>query len=623
MPNPQQPSNPGPEADQEHRRRMVCWRVLRRWLFAAACLATLTGLLYAVEDWRGKRAWEKCRRELEAKGAVLDWNAYIPAPVPDEQNIFKAPKMTEWFERLPLLEGIHTAGVKMFAVTASSFPPEAAPPFTARQGSDPARRDVLVGEVEVAVPSTPSGSEHQGEVLRFEDPAAGDQAAKLLDAAVGPCAEGPSACVIVARPLDQIKPMHLAMEADAAPSVGALMGLITRSPVRQAPPGLLTNPYLQVASGGSNLFRVWLKCRVYSAADYLAWTQPAEADFDVMRQGLQRPFARIDGDYRVPYERPIPNFIRMRTVAKVLSERAQCYLLLRQPESAWHELELVRRMSHMLEAKPASDSPTLVEVMIDVAISGLYTSIIQDGLRLQVWREPELAAIQKQLGEINFIPLLNRGFIAERAATCRMFEASSSAELDRLFAFGGARHWFLDRFKDPTYLLVTFAPRGWIYQNMCAGAPQEQIMLEALDIASNQVLPGKLEGIDSEMVAFHARRSPYTFLAAAALPNFVKAAQTMALRQTLANEAFIACGLERYRLAHGQHPDALDELVPQFVEKLPHDIIGAQPLKYRRTADGRFVLYSVGWNGRDDGGVPGKTWFDEAQGDWLWDYAAK
>ena len=81
----------------------------------------------------------------------------------------------------------------------------------------------------------------------------------------------------------------------------------------------------------------------------------------------------------------------------------------------------------------------------------------------------------------------------------------------------------------------------------------------------------------------------------------------MARNQTLANEAFLACGLERYRLAHGQYPDTLDALVPQFAEKLPHDIIGGQPLKYHRTADGQFVLYSVGWNEKDDGGVAGKT----------------
>jgi hypothetical protein len=89
----------------------------------------------------------------------------------------------------------------------------------------------------------------------------------------------------------------------------------------------------------------------------------------------------------------------------------------------------------------------------------------------------------------------------------------------------------------------------------------------------------------------------------------------MARNQTLANEAFVACGLERYRLAHGQYPETLEALVPQFAEKLPHDIIGGQPLKYRRTADSQFVLYSVGWNETDDGGVPGKT---IPEGDWVW-----
>ncbi len=95
----------------------------------------------------------------------------------------------------------------------------------------------------------------------------------------------------------------------------------------------------------------------------------------------------------------------------------------------------------------------------------------------------------------------------------------------------------------------------------------------------------------------------------------MKATSTTARNQTLVNEAFIACGLERYRLAHGQYPETLEALVPQFAEKLPHDIIGGQPLKYHRTANGRFVLYSIGWNEKDDGGVArdGTT-----EADWVW-----
>jgi hypothetical protein len=119
----------------------------------------------------------------------------------------------------------------------------------------------------------------------------------------------------------------------------------------------------------------------------------------------------------------------------------------------------------------------------------------------------------------------------------------------------------------------------------------------------------------NQVIATVSTFPPYTFLATEGMPNFVKAAQRTAQNQTLANEAFLACGLERYRLAHGQYPETFDALVPQFAEKLPHDIIGGQPLNYHRTAEGRFVLYSLGWNEKDDGGAPGKT---AAEGDWVW-----
>src|SRR6185369_16651145 len=73
------------------------WRYLRWTLIALAGFATLAVLFRTVENWRGKRAWEQCRRELEANGAVFKWDAYIPPAVPDDQNVFNAPKMTEWF----------------------------------------------------------------------------------------------------------------------------------------------------------------------------------------------------------------------------------------------------------------------------------------------------------------------------------------------------------------------------------------------------------------------------------------------------------------------------------------------------------------------------------------------
>src|SRR5581483_8972212 len=66
------------------------WRVVRRILIGLAVVATLVAIFYTEEDWRGKRAWEKTKHQLEARGVVWDWNKYIPPPVPDDQNFFTA-----------------------------------------------------------------------------------------------------------------------------------------------------------------------------------------------------------------------------------------------------------------------------------------------------------------------------------------------------------------------------------------------------------------------------------------------------------------------------------------------------------------------------------------------------
>jgi type II secretory pathway pseudopilin PulG len=119
-----------------------------------------------------------------------------------------------------------------------------------------------------------------------------------------------------------------------------------------------------------------------------------------------------------------------------------------------------------------------------------------------------------------------------------------------------------------------------------------------------------------------SRRSPYSLLAAITVPNYNKAMQTAARNQTKVNQALIVCGLERYRLAHGQYPEKLAMLTPEFIAMIPRDVIGGRPLKYRRTDDGRFLLYSIGWEEKDDGGV---EWPSNKAGnrDWVWQYPAK
>ena len=80
-------------------------------------------------------------------------------------------------------------------------------------------------------------------------------------------------------------------------------------------------------------------------------------------------------------------------------------------------------------------------------------------------------------------------------------------------------------------------------------------------------------------------------------------------------------------MARPARSETLAALEPQFIAKLPHDVMNGQPLKYRRMADGSFILYSVGWNETDDGGEvalseKGKVPLMD-QGDWVWRYPTK
>lgn len=569
------------------------WRVARRLLVAVGAVVTLIAVFYTVENWRGQQAWENRRRQLESKGEVLDWSACIPAPVPDDQNFFKAPKMQEWFVK-------DSSSTKNSGAVEPANEPD---PFVA---APPPDTRLVVAEVRIALPNEPTNSQPADAVLRFEDPAEPERVGKLLGQAIGRCAIGAKQCVLIAQPMKQFKPLHLVLQAERMPSANELDAFFPHNPLTNLALAYSEVRYLQIERAGSNAFRVSLKEPVYGAADYLSWTEPLTPTFDLVRKALERPYARIDCDYQQPFAIGIPNFVRIRGAVQILSQRAQSYLLLGQSEAAWREVALVRDLCQSLMAKPSGKPMTLVAAMINVAVTGLYANVVEDGLRLHAWREPQLLALEGQLKDTDLLGPVLEAFRAERAATCRTFETIKRGDLVKLFNVA-----------DPvSKFALTWMPRGWFYQNMAVGAELSQEVIGSLDPTNQLVRPGQVSQIVRRLAPRSQQRSPYTFLVAMSFPNFAKAVQTAARTQTLVNQARAACALERARLAQGQYPEKLDALTPRFVEKIPHDLIGGRPLRYRRTEGGGYQLYSIGWDEKDEGGVVGKS---NEEGDWVWE----
>lgn len=63
-----------------------------------------------------------------------------------------------------------------------------------------------------------------------------------------------------------------------------------------------------------------------------------------------------------------------------------------------------------------------------------------------------------------------------------------------------------------------------------------------------------------------------------------------------------ALALERYHGRHARYPDTLADLGPELLKAPPVDFMDGQPLRYRVTQDGHFLLYSIGLDCVDNGG---------------------
>jgi hypothetical protein len=75
----------------------------------------------------------------------------------------------------------------------------------------------------------------------------------------------------------------------------------------------------------------------------------------------------------------------------------------------------------------------------------------------------------------------------------------------------------------------------------------------------------------------------------------------------------LAFALAAYHADTRRYPEALAELAPKYIDKIPDDLFSGQPLIYRLESDG-YLLYSVGVNGVDDGG---QGYDDDPKGDDL------
>lgn len=362
--------------------------------------------------------------------------------------------------------------------------------------------------------------------------------------------------------------------------------------------------------------------RAKAAATVLEAFKPIDGYLEVLRAASGRPESRypVIYDLNNPWGIMLPHIKCVKDVSVRLDLRACAELALGQSDRALDDVKLILRMSDSLKSEPF-----LISYLVRLSTFHLATHSVWEGLVAHRWSDAQLKELQGLFARYDFLGDFKMPADTERASGILAADLLAEGKLT-------LNELTVDPNPSSAAAANAFGrimPHGWYEMEKLNYCRLYSLQLDGVfDPATKRVFPAKVSSNIKALNEAFAGRNPVTtilirhqLLSVVMLPAMGNIPKKGAFGDATADEAMLACALERYRLAHGQFPDKLDALVPEFVSTLPHDFITGESYKYQRTAD-NFILYSVGWNETDDGGkaaMKGNA-FDFAVGDWVWEY---
>jgi hypothetical protein len=331
-----------------------------------------------------------------------------------------------------------------------------------------------------------------------------------------------------------------------------------------------------------------------------------QAELNEITAAVRRPYA----DFRVHYDEGLlallPHLAVLKQFTYAFRLRAQAELEAGRTDAALQDWQTCIALNETLKA-----DPVLIGLLVRLAIVESSLQVVWEGLAGRRWSEAQLQAIEARLAEINLVAVALEALRGERA-----FNMMALDQMHRPEAAGFP--------KSGTSEVPHFRsmPSGWVSQNKLNIARMyERYIFGALDPDRRQVDIPLIHQYEREVETALSRNGPYTLMARMLFPAIGKSGLKVASAQMAINLARVAVALERHRLAHGSHPEALNALVPAYLESIPLDL-DRQPIRYQLQPDGSFILYSIGVDLKDDNGRIGKPngIFTTEEGDWVWKY---
>lgn len=359
------------------------------------------------------------------------------------------------------------------------------------------------------------------------------------------------------------------------------------------------NGYRSPHQEGANAADDWLLA--------IAQLTAARAPLDRLRAALAQPTLALKSDYSARF----PTFGDLNQAHAWLRSHAICALHGGNLEAAIDDILACCALARLQR----TDLHLISQVSAEIT-DAFATELIWEALQAGGWTEERLARLaagaRDDGGQIS---AAMRSFEVERALVPVFFESARQNRTARAIAF---RLHGVDLFGDPS----TPPPSEWgvqLHSFLWWAAWSHNDEAHALSLWRTFLARARDFGVDHSWLKFEAQY-PRRRAEAGGLTRWRQSFSDMlnpspawyvlsnlTRNATERQMALTAIALRRWELREHRLPPALAPLVPALLPAAPIDYMDGRPLRYARGPDGAYALYSVGLDGKDDGGDPATT----------------
>jgi hypothetical protein len=366
--------------------------------------------------------------------------------------------------------------------------------------------------------------------------------------------------------------------------------------------------------------------RPWAPKDYphiAAWLQANEKPLAVAVEASKRPDYFNPLVSRKSEKEPgsligalLPNVQKCREIASALTARAMLRVGEGKFDEAWQDLLACHRLGRLV-----ARGATLIEALVGIAIDQIATNAdlaylehakltakqVQDRLKdLQALPPMPPLAEMLDLGErimyLDSLQLVRRGGVGYleglsggQAKKPSPEELKALDKIDWEPALRNGNRWYdrmaaAARLKDRAAREKEFDKIEQDLMALKKEVTQSSGLAKLLSVALGAEQPDKMAG-----------KAIGDVLIGLLMPAVRKVQGAYDRSEQVQRNLHVAFALAAYHRDNGRYPAKLDDLAPKYLPAVPDDLFAGKPLVYRPSDKG-YLFYSVGVNGKDDGG---------------------